>query len=177
MPISGSTMGRYVICSSFLISHLYLHNRSNRTFINSQPSLESGPHELKSDGMFMRISSHCIPYAHLLTRIRVQRCMRLFTRSYRHTAATTPARLNGPLVVHNSPSLPGRNTPRLGRSQAAVEATTTSQLRTCVPTSQARCCPSKAEGETNCPIPLSQYTAPNRSRLHLHSAQGRCRKN
>jgi hypothetical protein len=149
-------MGRYVICSSFLISHLYLHNRLNHTFINSQPSLESGPHELKSDGMFMRISSHCIPYAHLLTGIRHQHCMRLFTHSYRHTAATTaattPAHLNAPLVVHNCPSLPGRNTPQLGRSQAAVEATTTSQLHTCIPTSQAHCCPSKAEEETNCPF-------------------------
>ena len=35
------------ICFSFLISHLYLHNRSNFTFVNGQPSLESGPHELK----------------------------------------------------------------------------------------------------------------------------------
>jgi hypothetical protein len=82
--------------------------------------------------------------------------MRLFTRSYRNTAATTaattPARLNGALVVHNRHPLPGRNTPRLGRSQAAMEATTTSQLRTCVPTSQARCCPSKAEGKPIAPF-------------------------
>jgi hypothetical protein len=103
------------ICSSFLISHLYLHNRSNRTFINGQPSLESRPHELKSDGMFVCISSHCIPYSHLLTGIRHQRCMRLFTRSYHHTAATTaattPACLNGALVVHNRHPLTGRNTP------------------------------------------------------------------
>jgi hypothetical protein len=139
-----------IICSSFLISHLYLHNRSNCAFINGQPSLESGPHELKSDGMFVRISSHCISYSHLLTGIRYQRCMRLLTRSYRHTAATTaattPARLNGALVVYNRHPLLGRNTSRLGCSQAAMEATTTSQLRTCVPTSQARCCPSKVEG-------------------------------
>ena len=117
-----------IICSSFLISHLYLHNRSNRTFINGQPSLESGPHELKSDGMFMRISSHCTPYSHLLTGICHQRCMHLLTCSYRHTAATTPAtpaRLNSALVVHNCHPLPGRNTPRLGCSQAAMEATTT----------------------------------------------------
>jgi hypothetical protein len=109
-----------IICSSFLISHLYLHNRSNRTFINGQPSLESGPHELKSDGMFVCISSHCIPYSHLLTGIRHQRCMRRFIRFYRHTAATTasttPARLNSPLVVHNCPPLPGHNTPLLGCS-------------------------------------------------------------
>ncbi|KIM73149.1 hypothetical protein PILCRDRAFT_732394 [Piloderma croceum F 1598] len=168
-----------IICSSFLISHLYLHNRSNRAFINGQPSLESGPHELKSDGMFVRISSHCIPYSHLLTGICHQRCMRLLTRSYRHTAATmaatTPARENGALVVHNRHPPPVCNTPRLGRRQAAMEATTTSQLRTCIPTSQARCCPSKAEGGTNHPIPsLSRYTAP---RLHLHSARGRCWKN
>jgi hypothetical protein len=75
-----------------LISHLYFHDRSNRTFINGQPSLKSGPRELKSDGMLVRISSPCILYPHLLTGIRHQRCMRLFGHSYaRMTAATTAA--------------------------------------------------------------------------------------
>jgi hypothetical protein len=93
-------MGRYVV-KLYALRFLFLIFifTIDRIALSSTVNLASrADHELKSDGMFVRISSHCIPYSHLLTRIRYQRCMRLLTRSYRHTrvtaattAATTPA--------------------------------------------------------------------------------------
>jgi hypothetical protein len=89
---------RTIYCS-FLISHIFLHKSSDRTFINDSASRASRDQINYSYVSLFALHSLFSPFDRNSSSTSPPCCMRLFSRSYRHThitasttAVTTPAR-------------------------------------------------------------------------------------
>jgi len=131
-----------IICSSLLISNLYLHNRSNRTFIDGQPgseNLESGSYELKYD-IFVCISFSINAVLLILTFLKefiINIAMVLYAQTL----------LSPHLHNRSNNTSMTDKAPRSRRSLSAMEAATPSHSIPVAPPTNPACVHQKTEGD------------------------------